>query len=486
MEQFFTSLSKRQTILLLTSLAFGGSDAIQAFDHLAQEEEELLKHRAQGLLQIPRDKRVPLLVQEIKRLFTQRRRQLAQADPKRLAELLGKERPAMVEVMLKALPADLADAVRLALPAHKPVQTVREVKPEILSIMRWKLEEQIKQKAAQVGTFRFTDLLALQPREVLAICDRMGARVLATAVAGLADDEREAFLGQLPPDQRALASKAAEAGKAKRLTESDAKLLLELHDALENPSTGMRSAGAQRIARAAIAQAPEFAQRLVERHKGDLGKSLARWVKEEKNRPVKADGGRMDIVEQMERLAKAGIIDRPVRLPPPARPPAPPPPEKRPSQAALKPVGTGANQAVRPGTGLNQAARPSQTGARPAQTGMSQRMNAVAERALSRPSVRVQAAPAAPLVTPPRRASAARAPAAGANAGESTDPGKRVLRDGRPLERGSAPRPGSAAPRVPTSGSPVQSIPKKKERPEPGARSPVLKGTGRGPSGRSS
>ncbi len=200
MEQFFTSLSKRQTMLLLTALSFGGGDAIAAFEHLLPEEEELLKHRAQGLLQIPRDRRVPLLVQEIKRLFTQRRRVLAAADPARLAELLSRERPAMVEVMLRALPSELADAVRARLPGGPPRVTLsKEVKPEVLSIIRWKLEEAMKKRQPQVGTFRFTDLLTLQQREVMAICDRMGARVLATAIAGLPDEDREAFLTSLPP-----------------------------------------------------------------------------------------------------------------------------------------------------------------------------------------------------------------------------------------------------------------------------------------------
>ena len=41
-------------MLLLTSLAFGGSEAVAAYEHLDQNEEELLKHRAAGVLQIPR------------------------------------------------------------------------------------------------------------------------------------------------------------------------------------------------------------------------------------------------------------------------------------------------------------------------------------------------------------------------------------------------------------------------------------------------
>jgi hypothetical protein len=323
-EQYFTSLSKRQTMLLLTSLAFGGADALDAYGHLAAEEEELLRHRATALLQISRDKRVPLLVQEIKRLVTQRRRQLASADPKRLAEVLARERGALTEVVLSALPVELADAVRAQLGPRARVTARREVKPEVLSIIRWKLEAALKQGAPQVGTFRFTDLLTAQPRELLAVCDRMGARVLATAVAGLADDARQAWLGQLPPDQRALAARAAEAGAARRLAEADARTVLEMHGANENPSLGMRSAGAQRIVRACLAQSPEFAQRMVERHQGELGRLLQRWLREERGKPIRGDGGRLDIVEQLERLAQKGIIDRPMRLPPP--PPRGPPP----------------------------------------------------------------------------------------------------------------------------------------------------------------
>ncbi len=304
-------------MLLLTSLAFGGSDAIGAYDHLNDAEEELMKHRAAALLQIPRDKRIPLLVQEIKRLVTQRRKQLSSADPKRLAALLKKERSTVVEVVLNALPAELAEAVRNQLgdPAH--IKLLRDVKPEVLSIIRWKLEDALRTSGPQVGSFRFTDILMIQQRELMAVADRMGARVLATTVAGLSDDDRAEFLGKLPPDQRSLAARAAEAGASRRLTKKDARLVLEIHGALEDPSMGLRSAGIQRIVRAACAQGAEFAQRLVGRHQGELGKVLSRWLKEESTKAVKGDGGRLDIVEQLERLAQKGIVDRPMRLPPP-------------------------------------------------------------------------------------------------------------------------------------------------------------------------
>lgn len=479
MEQFLTSLSKRQTMLLLTSLAFGGSEAVAAYEHLDQNEEELLKHRAAGVLQIPREKRIPLLVQEIKRLVTQRRRQLASADPKRLAALLKKERSTIVEVVLGALASDLANAVRAEMGNPAPVKLLRDVKPEVLSIVRWKLEDAMRSNAPQVGSFRFTDLSMMQQREILAVADRMGARVLATAVAGLPDEARQAFLAQLPPDQRALAARAAEAGAARRLTEKDAKLVLEMHGALENPSLGLRSAGVQRIIRACYAQSPDFAQRFAERHQGEIGKLLNRWLREEKGKPIKGDGGRLDIVEQIERLAQKGIIDRPMRLPPPMKPPAPPP-ALRPPPGSVSPSNPQSKVLVPP-----PQRRPTGSVAPTAAP-------AAASAPRSRPLVQGGPPPRRDLMADREARRAGAASGVVPNAAPGTRPtdsqvrAQRVLRDGKPLEDDALDtRPPQRSP-----SAPVQAIPRRKDLPpaKNGSttnphRSPVLKGPGRGPAG---
>src|SRR5688500_865548 len=196
LEHHFAALSKRQTMLLLTAVTFGGQDSLASFDHLPEEESELLKHRASELLQVPRDKRIPLLVQEIKRLVTARRGQLWAADPGRLAALLKQERPGLVEVVLRALPASLADPVREVLPPQK-VQLQREVKPEVLNIIRWKLEEMLAREAPKRAVFKFSDVLLLQSRELFTVCDRLGARGLVLAIASLPEDARTAFLEKL-------------------------------------------------------------------------------------------------------------------------------------------------------------------------------------------------------------------------------------------------------------------------------------------------
>ncbi len=308
-------------MLLLTTVTFGGGDSVGIFDHLPDDEGELLRHRAQEILKIPRDKRIPLLVQEIKRLVTARRSQVWAADPDGLAALLSKERPALVEVVLRALPAGTAEAVRKHLPqGNGRVKLEREVNPQILHLIRYRLEEALANGGPRRPGFKFSDLLLLKSREVLTVCDRLGARALAQALAGLPPEAREDFLGRLRPDQRQLAARAATGAAARALNPDDARTLLDLYGAQKEPVDALRSAGAQRLARAALAQSPEFAARLVERHPGAFGQLLLRWIREERPRVSgRMDGGRADVVAELDRLEQKGVIDRPVRLPPPPK-----------------------------------------------------------------------------------------------------------------------------------------------------------------------
>jgi hypothetical protein len=331
LDQFFTSLNKRQTMLLLTAITFGGQEGVAALDHLAPEDGELLLHRAQEIMQIPREKRIPFLVQEIKKLVKDRRGQLWSAEPEKLAALIQKERGALAEVVLRALPSVLAEAVRAHLP-QRPVKLSREVRPQVLDIIRWKLEERLKRSSGNQATFKFTDVLMLQPRELYTVCDRLGARVLGPALAGLEDAQREGLIAALPPDMKSLATKAVQANAPRKLPSEEAKEQLAVHDGLKNLAGAIRSAGTQRLARACVSQSAEFAARMLERHRGDFGNLLAKWVRDERSKPASrmTDGGRADIVADLERLAARGLIERPVRLTP-QRPALNPPPMRAPS-----------------------------------------------------------------------------------------------------------------------------------------------------------
>ncbi len=323
-------------MLLLTAMTFGGQESIASFDHLPDDEAELLRHRAEEILKIPREKRIPLLVQEIKRLVTARRGQIAMADPERVAQVLSKERPALVEVLLRALPAGTAEAVRLRMPRLPRVKLERDVKPEVLNILRWRLEEALAQGAPRRPPFKFSDLLLLKSRELVTVADRLGARALAQAIAALPEPDREAFLATLRPDQRQVAQRRVEAALPRALLEKDGRKLLALHGGDVDPAEAIRSAGAQRLARAAIAQSPEFATRLVDRNPGAFGQLLQKWIREEHPKVTgRVDGGRTEVVTELDRLEQQGIIEKPIRLAPPPKLSAPSRPTGERSRAEL-------------------------------------------------------------------------------------------------------------------------------------------------------
>lgn len=317
-DSFFTNLTKRQSMLLLTAVTFGGSDGAAAFEHLPEDEAEILKERAERLMQVPREKRIPFLVQEIKRLVMGRKGgDLRGADPRQVVEALRGERPALAEVILRALPAQLAEQVRNELPPFH-VKQERELKPEILQVIRWHFEKRLEQVAPRQASFLFQDLLNLSAKDLLTLADHLGADEIGPALAGIDPARREGLLKQFSAEQRALAGKSAASHATRKLAPEQASAFLE-DLAGEDPRHTVRRAGLRRLVRACLAESPEFASRVAERHRDELGRMLIASI-----RLVRAEGKvrngerlKVDVVSRLEHLAERGLVERPVRLAPP-------------------------------------------------------------------------------------------------------------------------------------------------------------------------
>jgi hypothetical protein len=349
-------------MMLLTAVTFGGQEAaVPVLAHLPEDEAALLRHRAEKLLEIPRERRVPLLVQEIKKLVTARRTHLWSAEPEALARMLEQERPALRELILRTLPVALADAVRLHLPAVA-VEVREEVSAGVLGVIRWKLEGLLQEASA--GTlWKFSDLLMLKPRELYTLADRQGCRALATAFAALLAEEQAQLLGTLPPEISQLAQRAISAAAGRELSQADARALLTQHGVESSPLEGIRSAGIQRIARACLAQGPEFAARLLERHRPPFAPVFQKWMNDERTRAAaRGDGGRTEVVADLERLEARGLVEKPSRLPAMSRKPVVPPPA-----AAARPPPAAARPSPHAGAFSPIAPRPPQSGPQPAQ-----------------------------------------------------------------------------------------------------------------------
>lgn len=313
-------------MLLLTAVTLGGQEALGALEHLMPDESELLKSRALALFQIPREQRVAMLVSEMKRLISSRKGLLWSVESTRLAEVLKRERPALVEVLLRALPSGVATSIRDHLP-RKATDARREIRTEVLNVVRWKLDELLQTEAPKKVTFRFSDLRLLQGRELLTLTQQLGLKALSSALAGLDENIRMEFIAGLPPELRVPAAQFAEAAQPRKLLPEDAPELIALHQQGGNsPLDAVVSAGAQRVIRAAMAQSLEFASGLLERHRAELPASFMRWFKEERGRTFdRGDGGRAEIVIDLELLAEGGLVDPPLRISskePPKRPPS--------------------------------------------------------------------------------------------------------------------------------------------------------------------
>ena len=317
-DSFFTNLTKRQSMLLLTAVTFGGSDSIAAFEHLPEEEAEVLKERAARLLEVPREKRIPFLVQEIKRLVVGRKGgDLRGADPRQVVEALRGERPALAEVILRALPAQLADRVRDELPPSQ-VKLGHEVQPEILQVIRWHFERQLQRLAPRQASFLFPDVLNLSAKDLLTLADHLGGEELGPALAGLDAAQRDALIKTFAAEQRALAAKAAGGSSARKLPVKEAEALLnELVG--EDGRHAVRRGGLRRLVRACLAESPEFASRLAERHRDELGRMLISSIRLERaaGKPKNGERLKVEVVNRLEALAERALVERPVRLAPP-------------------------------------------------------------------------------------------------------------------------------------------------------------------------
>jgi hypothetical protein len=218
-------------------------------------------------------------------------------------------------VILRALPGPVANRVREELNLA-PTKLTREVRPDILAVIRWTFERQLERTLPKRAEFSMADLLTFDGREVLTLCDSLGAKALATAIAGLPAEERARFLDSLPPDQRELCARASSATSTHRLEADDARGVIARTTQGTTPSDALRLVGARRLARACVTHSPEFAAALIERQRGDFGRHLARFVSEERKQGARRGDQLLaeEVLAELERLSERGVIERPLRV----------------------------------------------------------------------------------------------------------------------------------------------------------------------------
>ena len=102
----------------------GGSQEIDLFDHLPEESRARIKEKAATLLEIPTDKRVPFMVQQIRQAMSFRGlRGVEKIDPSWLMQGLKGESARVVATVLVSLPSPTVRALLKRLPTAIRPQT---------------------------------------------------------------------------------------------------------------------------------------------------------------------------------------------------------------------------------------------------------------------------------------------------------------------------------------------------------------------------
>ena len=188
MHPFFSPLTPYELALLLTTLTVGGADQVQIFQALPAESRQRVQDKANALLQIAGDKRVQLMVRELKiALAYNGLRGIERMDPSWIVQGLKGESPRVVATLLVSLPAPVVKSVLRRLPAAvrqelPPKQEIKHVPEDIARAVRQMFEARFHPMPAPTsGPFVFRDLIHLERAELFHLIRDLGLIELGRA-----------------------------------------------------------------------------------------------------------------------------------------------------------------------------------------------------------------------------------------------------------------------------------------------------------------
>lgn len=295
----FYPLSPRLTMLLCTIFTQGGEEDLSALEHLNEDDAYLVQEKAQQLLQLEPERRVSVVVREM-------RRQMQFAgligleaiDPSWLLAGVRGEQPVVIGIIL----AQLSSGARSRILAHLPPKVrarvptkedLKHTKLELMRIVRHAFESKYVPMAAPPGApteFYFKDIALLDVRELVQLIRALGIEQLAAAFMAVGRRKLAELchrLGTQAADELIAAYKETE--------QRDAMDINDANDFLSRMVLGLRSgngavnkdsfqkelfqkAGLFRLAAAVRSERPSFVQQLAQRIPRSHGKLLSQYV----------------------------------------------------------------------------------------------------------------------------------------------------------------------------------------------------------------
>lgn len=315
-------LDRRQQTLLLTALSFGGSQGKELLALLPEEEQALLLQKAQKLEEIPREKRVPVMVRELKQMMTFRATKgLEGVEPSWLAAGFKGESPRVVAIALMHMPssvsrqivARLPDAVREAMPSR---EELKDVPLPVVKLVRARFDAKFATMPLErdLGELRFGDLVLLTATELVTVARHVGADEIASAFLAVGKRALAEFLNRLPAEDAEELIAAVKRADLKDQMEVKAArgFLAKVLGTFKTTDELFQKAGLYRLARAVSVEDPvvirQLSQRFPRAHGRLLGEYLAR-VREGGLDGLQARRLRDQMLDVVVNLARRGKID---------------------------------------------------------------------------------------------------------------------------------------------------------------------------------
>lgn len=190
MHHLLQSLSRRQSVILLTVMILEGEEALGLLRYLPDEDKHAIQGAGQNLLQeAPLKQLLPQLVTELKRqLKEQNATAVDQLDPEWLGDFLYGESPQAISAILRNFPRPVAERLARALPrdvAQRLPMRQGHIDQDILQIVKQTFDKRCpSMPSTQPTVLGLESLSALKNEDLYTLIRDLGFRELAIAFRG--------------------------------------------------------------------------------------------------------------------------------------------------------------------------------------------------------------------------------------------------------------------------------------------------------------
>lgn len=271
---FFAALSTQETALLLTTLTLGGAERVPLFAHLAGPVRARLDDRAQALLALPHDKRVPLMVHELRAMVeSQGQQRLEHVDPSWIVHRLHGEPARVVALIMMGLPAMQMRSVLKRLPPElrrllPPKQDIEDLPAPLVQGLRLKFLAQFDPMPdPQGGPLAMRDLVHLGRKELHRLIRMLGLTELGQAFAAVEKLALAELCRRLPRPRAQELIAAVQSASTVDLPDGDSarRFLTRVVVNFDDTEEFLQRSGLWRLARA-MSDAPDALVRAMAQH----------------------------------------------------------------------------------------------------------------------------------------------------------------------------------------------------------------------------